>query len=92
MKKFKFDVSKFFTLVGVLLCLAKLSGLVLVNVSWWWITSPFWVPTLVFIGFMVSLFGFSSMGLPSESVLRSGDESYDMIPADESATIVRGED
>lgn len=40
-------------LLGVVFVTLKLLGVI--NWSWWWVTAPFWAPSLVFIAFLIVL-------------------------------------
>lgn len=51
----------FFGLVFIVFLVMKLAGIgVVANWSWWWVTSPLWLPTALYFGFFG---GLAIMGL-----------------------------
>lgn len=41
------------TLLGVAFVVLKLTGFI--NWSWWWVTSPFWIPWVLVLAFLLVL-------------------------------------
>jgi uncharacterized membrane protein (DUF485 family) len=43
-----------YTIVFIIFLILKLTGNI--DWSWWWVTSPIWIPILLFIGILVIVF------------------------------------
>jgi hypothetical protein len=45
-----------YTIVFIIFLILKLTGNI--DWSWWWVTSPIWIPILLFVGVLVIVFLF----------------------------------
>lgn len=43
-----------YTIVFIIFLILKLTGNI--DWSWWWVTSPIWIPILLFVGILVIVF------------------------------------
>ena len=67
MKKFGMSFGQLSMLVRVILCLIKVGG-GLATFPWWAVTSPIWVPPVLFILFMLGVGGVVGARVASDEI------------------------
>lgn len=74
MKKFGMSFGQLSMLVGVILCLIKAGG-GLATCPWWGVTSPIWVPIVLFALFMLAISGIVGARVASDEIAEEVFES-----------------